>query len=70
MHLEDFYVKEAYRRSGTGKLIFDAFLEESKLQGCAMVIWQVLDWNQIAINFYDKYNAVYDKPWWNCKIYF
>jgi len=70
MHLEDFYVKEAYRRGGTGKLIFDAFLEESKLQGCAMVIWQVLDWNQIAINFYDKYNAVYDKPWWNCKIYF
>ncbi len=70
MHLEDFYVKEAYRRSGTGKKIFDAFLEESKSQSCTMVIWQVLDWNQIAINFYDKYDAVYDKGWWNCKLYF
>lgn len=70
MHLEDFYVKESSRRHGTGQKIFDAFLDDSKSQGCAMVIWQVLDWNQIAINFYDKYNAVYDKEWWNCKLYF
>jgi len=70
MHLEDFYVQEAHRRDGTGKMIFDAFLAESKSQGCVMVIWQVLDWNQIAINFYDKYQAEYDKGWWNCKLYF
>jgi len=70
MHLEDFYIQEAQRRKGIGKLLFEAFLEDSKAQDCKMVIWQVLEWNDLAVGFYDKYNAIYDKEWWNCKIYF
>lgn len=70
MHLEDFYVQKTHRRKGVGELLFEAFIEDSKSQACKMVIWQVLDWNDLAIGFYDKYNAVYDKDWWNCKLYF
>lgn len=70
MHLEDFYVQQDQRRKGIGELLFEAFIKDSKSQGCKMVIWQVLDWNDLAIGFYDKYNAIYDKEWWNCKLFF
>jgi hypothetical protein len=32
-------------------------------------IWQVLDWNEPAINFYKKYNASFDDEWVNCCLY-
>lgn len=70
MHLEDFFVKESFRRFGIGAGLLEAFLEESKHQGCTMAIWQVLDWNEPAINFYEKHNVIFDKDWWNCKVYF
>lgn len=70
MHLEDFYVQQNHRRKGIGDQLFEAFIEDSKSQGCKMVIWQVLDWNELAIGFYDKYKAIYDKDWWNCKLFF
>jgi GNAT superfamily N-acetyltransferase len=37
--------------------VFDAFLEESRKKGVALVKWQVLRWNEPAINFYEKYHA-------------
>lgn len=70
MHLEDFVVRQAHRRKGIGKILFDAFLEDAKNQDCRLAIWQVLDWNEPAIKFYEKERAVIDKEWWNCKIYF
>ncbi len=70
MYLEDFIVKESMRGHGIGALLFDAFLEESKRQGCTMVKWQVLRWNELAINFYKKYDVVLDDEWVDGKIYF
>lgn len=70
MYLEDFIVKEAMRGHGIGQLLFDAFLEESKLQKVALVKWQVLRWNEPAINFYKKYDVVLDDEWVDGKIYF
>ena len=65
LYLEDFYVKEQHRRSGIGKMLFDKIIEKAKKDNCNRINWQVLDWNINAINFYDKYNAKYDKDWWN-----
>ena len=31
--------------------------------------WQVLDWNEPAINFYNKYNAELDPEWINGRFY-
>ncbi|MEL7122022.1 MAG: GNAT family N-acetyltransferase [Bacteroidota bacterium] len=70
MYLEDFVVSEQHRQKGIGQILFDAFLEASKKQGCKLVKWQVLDWNQPAINFYLKNGAVIEKEWWNGKILF
>ena len=69
-HLEDFIVKEAFRGQGIGQKLFNHFLAVAKAAKCQMVIWQVLDWNEPAINFYKKYNTVFDPEWWDGKIYF
>lgn len=70
LYLEDFVVKSTARRQGIGQLLFDAFLDEAKAQGCRLVKWQVLDWNQPALDFYEKNKATIEKEWWNGKIFF
>jgi ribosomal protein S18 acetylase RimI-like enzyme len=70
LYLEDFYVKDNYRQFGIGQSLFDAFLEEAKARGAQMTKWQVLNWNEVGINFYKKNNAVIETNWWNGKIYF
>lgn len=69
LYLEDFVVEETQRGSGIGKLLFDAFMEEAKNQKVALVKWQVLEWNEPAINFYKKYDTDFDGEWVDCKIY-
>jgi len=70
MYLEDFVVSESYRRTGVGELIWEALKEDCKRQKCILLKWQVLDWNEPAIKFYEKHHATIEKEWWNGKIYF
>jgi GNAT superfamily N-acetyltransferase len=68
MYLEDFYVTEEMRGMGMGKLLFDKLISEAKKKKYNGIQWQVLEWNEPAINFYKKYNAVFDGEWFNCAI--
>lgn len=68
--LEDFVVAEAYRRYGIGQVLFDAFIADARARDAVMVKWQVLDWNEPAIRFYEKNKAIIEKEWWNGKIWF
>lgn len=70
LYLEDFIVREEYRKLGLGKLLFEAFLTEARNQDVALVKWQVLDWNDLAIRFYEKYPTEFDREWVDCKIFF
>jgi GNAT superfamily N-acetyltransferase len=71
MYLEDILVNEELRGKGIGKLIFDKILEEAKEQKLSGIVWQVLDWNEPAINFYKKFEGVnFDSGWLNCSINF
>ncbi len=70
LYLEDFLVKEAYRKHGIGKLLFDAVVEEAQKRKVNRMDWQVLDWNSPAINFYKKNNAVLDGEWINGRLFF
>lgn len=65
LYLEDFYVQPEYRAYGVGKLLFDAFLDKARSLGVRQTKWQVLDWNELGLNFYKKYNANIEKNWWN-----
>ena len=68
MYLEDLVVTEAARGKGIGKLLFDALIQEAKEKNFSGIAWQVLDWNEPAINFYKKYNTTFDPEWINCSI--
>jgi GNAT superfamily N-acetyltransferase len=71
MYLEDFYVTESRRGSGAGKLLFDKLIEVCKEKKYSGLVWQVLDWNEPAINFYKKYDGVkFDAEWVNCSMEF
>lgn len=71
MYLEDLIVTEDQRGKGIGKLLFDRTIEEGKKQNCTGMMWQVLDWNEPAINFYKKYYGAHlDGEWINCNISF
>jgi N-acetylglutamate synthase-like GNAT family acetyltransferase len=69
MYLEDIIVTESMRGKKIGKLLFDRLIEEAKEKKWPRIIWQVLDWNEPAINFYKKYNASFDDEWVNCCLY-
>jgi GNAT superfamily N-acetyltransferase len=68
MYLEDFLVTEKARGRGIGKLLFDRLIEEAKEKKFNGIVWQVLEWNEPAINFYKKYNPSFDAEWINCSI--
>jgi len=69
MYLEDIIVTETARGKGIGKILFDRLIVEAKEKGFNRIIWQVLEWNEPALNFYKKYNAEFDSEWLNGSIY-
>ncbi len=69
MYLEDIVITESARGKGAGKLLMDALMLEAKEKQFSGMVWQVLNWNEPAINFYKKYyNAHLDDEWINCSI--
>lgn len=71
MYLEDLLVTDKLRGMGVGKLLFDQLFEEAKAKNFVGISWQVLDWNEPAINFYKKLdNVVFDNGWVNCSVRF
>jgi GNAT superfamily N-acetyltransferase len=68
MYIEDLLVTEAMRGKGVGKIIFDQLVAEAKSLGFNGITWQVLDWNEPAINFYNKYNAAIEPGWLNASL--
>jgi GNAT superfamily N-acetyltransferase len=69
LYLEDIVVTESERGKGIGKKLFDRTLQHTLDENCSGIMWQVLDWNEPAINFYRKfYNPKLDGEWINCSL--
>ncbi|MCW3086740.1 MAG: family N-acetyltransferase [Sediminibacterium sp.] len=68
MYLEDILVTEKMRGQKIGKLLFERLIEEAKEKKFTGIVWQVLDWNEPAINFYKKYDTRFDGEWLNCSL--
>lgn len=68
IYLEDLIVTEHMRGKGIGKLLFDSVVKEAKDLNYNGMVWQVLDWNQPAIDFYNKYEAKLEAGWLNASL--
>ena len=65
LYLEDFFVLEEYRRFGIGQDLFKEVVKFADDNNCGRMEWQVLEWNEPAINFYKKMGAKLDEEWYN-----
>jgi GNAT superfamily N-acetyltransferase len=68
LHLDDLYVKESFRKSGTGKRILDHIINLAKKEECKNVRWMVSSWNLNAIDFYKKIGATVDEVDLGCNL--
>lgn len=65
LYLEDLIVTEKLRGNGIGKSLFEHTLNYSRDNGFYRLQWQVLDWNESAIDFYKTFDAEFDGEWLN-----
>ncbi|MFC0183761.1 N-acetylglutamate synthase, GNAT family [Pseudarcicella hirudinis] len=70
LYLEDLVVKESMRGQGLGEKLLEAIIQEARDTQSTGVMWQVLDWNEPAINFYKKFGAQFDGEWINVHVHF
>lgn len=70
LYLEDFFVLPEYRKLGIGGMLFDRVVQLAKESGVKRMDWQVLEWNQLAIDFYKKRDAILDPEWMNGRLFF
>ena len=68
LFLEDIIVTQTERSKGIGKLLFEQVALIAKAEKVRRMEWQVLDWNEPAISFYEKYKTNFDAEWLNCKL--
>jgi GNAT superfamily N-acetyltransferase len=64
LHLEDLVVKQAFRRHRVGRRLFEAMLHEAREFGAKRLEWNVLDWNEPALRFYEQFDAEMDRDWY------
>lgn len=69
LYLEDFVVRADWRRRGVGEKLWEHLVAKARQLGCKLIKWQVLDWNEPAIRFYEKIGAEIEKGWWNGKLF-
>ena len=63
LYLEDLFVLPEYRKKRIGWKLFQTCVKEAQRRCCGRLEWVVLDWNKLAIRFYDKLGAKHLKEW-------
>jgi GNAT superfamily N-acetyltransferase len=70
LYLEDFYVLPEFRAQKIGSKLFDEVVKIAKEKGVKRMDWQVLEWNELALDFYKRKNALLDSEWINGRLFF
>lgn len=69
LYLEDIIVDDNMRRYGIGKMLFTEVCRVAHNEKCRRMDWQVLEWNEPAIQFYKKMGAKLDPEWVNGQLF-
>ncbi|BCM91411.1 hypothetical protein IAD21_03283 [Abditibacteriota bacterium] len=70
LYLEDLVVTDSARGRGVGKALLEATIQTAHDTNCTGLMWQVLAWNEPAIEFYKRFGVRFDEEWTNCHIDF
>lgn len=65
LYLEDIYIQPSHRGKGIGEALMQTLQTHAKNQKCQRITFQVLNWNEPAILFYQRLGMTIDKEWWN-----
>jgi GNAT superfamily N-acetyltransferase len=68
LYLEDLFVLPEARRRGIGRAFFRVLAAEALRRGCGRMEWVVLDWNQLAIEFYEGLGARHMREWYTYRL--
>jgi len=63
LYLEDLFVRPAFRARGLGLALLRELERRARELGCGRLEWAVLDWNQSAIDFYQRFGAAPHAGW-------
>ena len=68
LYLEDLFVRPEARRLGIGHACFRFLAAEALRRGCGRMEWVVLDWNELAIDFYEGLGARHMREWYTYRL--
>jgi GNAT superfamily N-acetyltransferase len=68
IYLEDLFVRPAFRKHGIGKALLKHLAAIAVKEGWTRFVWQVLDWNTPAIEFYQAHGARIMRTWLTCRV--
>ncbi|HEX7490533.1 MAG TPA: GNAT family N-acetyltransferase [Candidatus Limnocylindrales bacterium] len=68
IYLEDLFVRPAFRRNGIGRALLKHLAATAAENGWTRFVWQVLDWNAPAIEFYEAQGARLMRSWITCRV--
>ncbi|MEM9999149.1 MAG: GNAT family N-acetyltransferase [Bacteroidota bacterium] len=63
LYLEDLYVRPEARGRGHGYALLQAVAQDAVARGAHRLDWQVLDWNRLALDFYERLGATPMSDW-------
>ena len=63
IHLEDLIVRQKHRKRGVGGALYKEVMKYAYGEGVKRVCWEVLDWNEVAIEFYMSTGARLLEDW-------
>ena len=63
LYLEDLYVSPEHRGYGAGKALLKHLAKVAVAKNCGRFEWNVLDWNEPAIKFYESLGAQAQSEW-------
>lgn len=70
IYLDDIIVTESARGQGVGKVLLNQLIRIARDRKMHRLEWQVLNWNEPAIHFYQKFGVELDADWINCRLTF